>query len=74
MKAKIEFQKRGNNMEQGKSRLMSAKEACTYLGLGRNRGVEFVKSIGAEVAIGRRRLYDKVVIDRYLDKQMQEIK
>ena len=37
------------------ARLMSAKEACTYLGLGRNRGVEFAKSIGAEVAIGRRR-------------------
>lgn len=53
---------------------MSAKEACIYLGLGRNRGVEFAKSIGAEVAIGRRRLYDKVVIDRYLDKQMQEVK
>lgn len=51
------------------ARLMSAKEACIYLGLGRNRGVEFAKSIGAEVAIGRRRLYDKVVIDRYLDKQ-----
>ena len=50
------------------ARLMSAKEACIYLGLGRNRGVEFAKSIGAEVAIGRRRLYDKVVIDRYLDK------
>ncbi len=34
-------------MEQSKNRLMSAKEACTYLGLGRNRGVEFAKSIGA---------------------------
>ena len=56
------------------ARLMSAKEVCAYLGLGRNRGVEFAKSIGAEVAIGRRRLYDKVVIDRYLDKQMQEVK
>ena len=41
------------------ARLMSAKEVCTYLGLGRNRGVEFAKSIGAEVPIGRRRLYDK---------------
>ena len=61
-------------MEQSKNRLMSAKEACTYLGLGRNRVVEFAKSIGAEVAIGRRRLYDKVVIDRYLDRKIQEVK
>ena len=52
-------------MEQSKNRL---------IGLGRNRGVEFAKSIGAEVAIGRRRLYDKVVIDRYLDRKIQEVK
>ena len=56
------------------ARLMSAKEAGTYLGLGRNRCVEFAKSIGAEVAIGRRRLYDKVVIDRYLNRKIQEVK
>lgn len=48
-------------------RLMSAAEVCRYLGLGRNRGPEFAKQIGAEVAIGRRRLYDRVVIDKYLD-------
>lgn len=54
-------------------RLMSAKEVCVYLGLGKNRGVEFAKSIGAERKIGRRCLYDKVVIDRYFDKQAQEV-
>ena len=27
-----------------------------------------------EAAIGRRRLYDKVVIDRYLDRKIQEVK
>ena len=42
--------------------------------LGRNRGIEFAKSIGAEVAIGRRRLYDKAVIDRFLDDQAQGVK
>lgn len=53
-------------------RLLDANEVCMYLSLGRNRGVEFARSIGAERKIGRRSLYDKVVIDRYFDKQAQE--
>ena len=53
-------------------RLLDVKEVCNYLSLGRNRAVEFAKSIGAERKIGRRCLYDKVVIDRHLDLQMQE--
>ena len=55
-------------------RLIDANEVCMYLSLGRNRGVEFARSIGAERKIGRRSLYDKVVIDRYLDKQAQEVR
>ncbi|WP_312427123.1 polyprenyl synthetase solanesyl diphosphate synthase [Lacrimispora sp.] len=50
-------------------RLLDASEVCYYLSLGRNRGVEFAKSIGAERKIGRRCTYDRVVIDRYLDEQ-----
>lgn len=61
-------------MNHTENRLMDAKEVCKYLSLGRNRGVEFARSIGAEVAIGRRRLYDRVVIDRYLDNQAQGVK
>lgn len=53
-------------------RLLDATEVCMYLSLGRNRGVEFARSIGAERKIGRRSLYDKVVIDRYLDKRAME--
>ena len=49
-------------------RLLDAAELCVYIGLGKNRGIEFAKSIGAERKIGRRCLYDKVVIDRELDK------
>mgnify|MGYP002710593893 CR=1 FL=1 len=60
--------------ENSNSRLMNAAETCEYLGMGRNRGVEFAKAIGAEVAIGRRRLYDKVAIDRYLDRKTQGVK
>lgn len=55
-------------------RLLDANEVCMYLSLGRNRGVEFARSIGAERKIGRRSLYDKVVIDRYFDKQAQEVR
>ena len=51
-------------------RLMDANEVCMYLSLGRNRGVEFAKSIGAERKIGRRCLYDRVIIDHYLDQQV----
>ena len=55
-------------------RLLDANEGCMYLSLGRNRGVEFARSIGAERKIGRRSLYDKVVIDRYFDRQAQEVR
>lgn len=54
-------------------RLLDANEVCMYLSLGRNRGIEFARAIGAERKIGRRSLYDKVVIDRYLDKQAMEV-
>ena len=55
-------------------RLLDANEVCMYLSLGRNHGVEFARSIGAERKIGRRSLYDKVVIDRYFDRQAQEVR
>ena len=55
-------------------RLLDSNEVCMYLSLGRNRGVEFARSIGAERKIGRRSLYDKVVIDRYFDRQAQEVR
>lgn len=48
-------------------RMLSVEEVCAYLGLGKNRGVEFAKSIGAERKVGRRCLYDKKVIDAALD-------
>lgn len=48
-------------------RMFDANETCTYLGLGRNKGIEFAKSVGAERKIGRRCLYDKKVLDKALD-------
>lgn len=52
-------------------RLLDVSEVCYYLGLGRNRGIEFAKSIGAEIKVGRRSLYDRVKIDHYLNEQME---
>jgi predicted DNA-binding transcriptional regulator AlpA len=51
-------------------RLLDANEVCVYLSLGRNKGIEFAKSIGSEIKIGRRSLYDRSKIDKYLDDQM----
>ena len=50
-------------------RLLDANEVCIYLSLGRNKGIEFAKSIGSEVKIGRRSLFDKNKIDQYLNEQ-----
>lgn len=66
------MKERINASGMGEKRLMDISEMCSYLSLGRNRGVEFARSIGAERKIGRRSLYDKVTIDRYLDEQAQE--
>lgn len=59
-----------NNTSISEKRMLNSSELCAYLSLGRNRGVEFAKSIGAERKIGRRCLYDKTVIDKYFDKQI----
>ena len=52
-------------------RLLDANEVCIYLSLGRNKGIEFAKQIGAEVKIGRRALYDKAKIDQYINQQTE---
>lgn len=51
-------------------RLLDTNEVCIYLSLGRNKGIEFAKSIGSEVKIGRRCLYDKAKIDTYLNEHV----
>ena len=60
-----------NHETFGEKRLLDAIEVCTYLNLGRSKGVEFAKSVGAEIRIGRRCLYDKVVIDKALDAMVE---
>ena len=54
-------------------RLLDAKETCEYLSLGRNNGLKFAKEIGAERKVGKRCLYDKKVIDHYLDRHIKAV-
>lgn len=53
-------------------RLLDANDLCIYLSLGRNRAMEFGRRIGAEVKIGKRTLFDKMVIDQYFDSRAKE--
>lgn len=55
----------------GEKRLLDTNEVCYYLSLGRNRGVEFARSIGAEVKVGKRSLFDKIKIDQYINELTQ---
>ena len=53
-------------------RLLSRKEACAYVGLGLNRGVEFCNKAGARIEIGNRAMFDKVKLDEYIDSLLVE--
>lgn len=52
---------------QGK-RLMNLEEFLKYTSMGRVRGKAWAKEIGAMKHIGRRVVFDRVVIDRVLDE------
>ena len=47
--------------------MLSEKEAQGYLGIGRTKCRNFCKGIDAVVHIGSRILYDRYVIDEYLN-------
>ena len=59
--------KKKENVEGAEVRLLSISEACAYIGVGRDSCIKLARKIGAERSIGRRRLYDKKVFDKYLD-------
>lgn len=62
--------KRGDEiMANVEKRLLSRKEACNYVGLGLSRGVEFCDQAGARVQYGKRVMYDKQKLDKYIDAQ-----
>lgn len=49
-------------------RMLSEKEARIYLGLGRSKTRELCKNIKAVTHIGARVLYDRTVIDAFLNR------
>ena len=51
----------------GQSSLMDTEELRAYTNLGRNKAMELGDEIGARVKIGKRFLWDRVKIDKYLD-------
>lgn len=53
-------------------RLLNVSEFCLYTGLGRTKGGAWAKEIGAVRHIGRRVLFDRVVIDRVIDEMGNE--
>lgn len=56
--------------EINEKRLLNIKEVCAYIGMGQTRAREYMDKIGATRKFGGRVLYDKIVIDRYLDGLM----
>lgn len=53
-------------------RMLSEKEAGVYMGLGRTKTRETGKKIKAVVHIGKRVLYDKTIIDEFIDNARKE--
>lgn len=56
------------NKNETTARLLDLNELQIYAGLGRNKAIEWGKAIKADVHIGRRVLYDRVVIDKVLSE------
>ncbi len=51
-----------------RKRMFNLREYLDYVALGRNKGMEWAKEIGAMTHIGRHTLFDKVAIDKALDE------
>ena len=50
------------------SRLLGIKELMQYLNVGRNSALKFAEESQSKIRIGRRVLYDKNKIDKYINK------
>lgn len=48
-------------------RFLNVAELSKYIGLGKTKTREFGAKYGAVRKLGRRTLYDKIIIDRVLD-------
>ncbi len=58
-------------MEYG--RLMGISELMRYTSLGRNTAMELGKNANAIVRMGKRVLYDRRKVDKWIDEQAQDM-
>lgn len=58
-----------NRLPINQRRCMSGKEAADYMGVGIQKARLLCREIGAEIRIGGRLLYDRPIIDAWLDNQ-----
>ena len=68
----MNIRKETTNPSSISKRLLSITEATMYLGVGRNTALKYLEQIGAKRNIGRRVLYDKHIIDEYLNSKLKE--
>lgn len=62
------MRQRITNAVTGETRLMDTEELRAYTNLGRNNAMKLGEEIGAKVKIGKRVLWDRRKIDKYLDE------
>lgn len=53
-------------------RLMNIEELCEYVGMGKSYTFKWAKEHGLARKIGRRTLYDKVLVDELIDGMNKE--
>lgn len=53
-------------------RLMNIEELCEYVGMGKSYTFKWEKAQGLARKIGRRTLYDKVLVDKLIDDLNKE--
>lgn len=63
---------RENNSAAVEARMLNTKELQSYIGLGRNNAMKLGEEAGAKVKLGKRVLWDKRKIDKYVDTLTNE--
>ena len=53
-------------------RYLDVNGVAIYTSLGITRATEVAKKSGAEISVGKRKIYDREIIDRYLEEQRFE--
>lgn len=53
-------------------RMMNIEELCEYIGMGKTYTSKWTKEHGLARKIGRRTLYDKVLVDELIDGMNKE--